>query len=246
MKRRWLRIRNYAEHSKVLVVLMLLICIITACSKTTEQEQQAEEQSSPASKVTVTIEGGSYIPNLSERIEIDWKSGMTVTDSLKQTGIVKISEEDGAIMSVGDVALDTKMGWGIVVNDEELRQPTAMEKIVGPGDTVVVFVKRMDVKTNSLPTAGLTLSIDGGTTIPEMTNTYVVSWKKNMNVNDLIDEFAQISLSDDGKQVLHIGQRKMEKTIDFTLKVNGKKMTVAEGRKLVLQPDDQIEFIITP
>lgn len=246
MKSRWIHIRKYAEHSKVLVVLMLLICVITACSKTSEQEQRAEEQSSPASKVTVAIEGGSYIPNLSEHIGIDWNSGMTVTDSLKQTGIVKISEEDGTIQSVGEVALDAKMGWGILVNDDELRQPKAMNKIVGPGDTIVVYVKRLDVKTNSLPIAGLTLSIDGGTTIPEMTNTYVVSWKENMNVNDLIDEFAQISLSDDGEQVLHIGQRKMENTIEFTLKVNGKKMAVSEGRKIALKPDDRIDFIITP
>lgn len=144
MNSRWMHIRKYAERSKALVALILMMGLIVACSEISEQKRQGEGPSKSTSKVAIHIEGGSYIPNLSENITIDWKSGMTVTDALKQTGIVKISEEDTTILSVGDIALDSKMGWGILVNKKELKLSSAIEKVVGPDDTVVVFVKRLD------------------------------------------------------------------------------------------------------
>lgn len=151
MNNQWMDIRKCAKYSKVFAI-WIVVCLLAACfTPLSKQDSKATEPSYSASKVIIKIEGGSYIPNLSIHTAIDWKSEMTVTDSLKQSGIIKISEEDGSILSVSDVALDTKRAWGILVNGKELEQPQVMEKTVSAGDMIVLFVKQLGEKVKSPP-----------------------------------------------------------------------------------------------
>ncbi|MCY9514766.1 hypothetical protein [Paenibacillus apiarius] len=238
-------IRRVQRRGTLLALLLLLFT--AACSKAPDQNEMiSQEKPVPTPKITIKIDGGSYIPNLSEHISLEWKSGMTVTEALKQSGSVKLAEDHLSIASVGDVSLDTKMGWGILLNDEELRKPESMENSMQPNDSIVVFVKRHDVKTNSAPSPGFTLRIDGGKTVPEITNSYAVSWQEQMKVSDLIGEFALIELSPDGTDVTIIGNHKLDSSVTVNIKVNDTPMQLDKGLEQILQPDDRVELNISP
>ncbi|WP_251576449.1 hypothetical protein [Paenibacillus sp. MER TA 81-3] len=229
------------------LIALLLLLFTAACSKAPDQNDMiSEENPVPTPKIAIKIDGGSYIPNLSEHISLEWKSGMTVSEALKQSGSVKLAEDNITIASVGDVSLDSKMGWGILLNDEELRKPESMESHVQPSDSIVVFVKRHDVKTNAVPSPGFTLRIEGGKTVPEITNSYVVSWQEQMKVSDLVGEFAQIQLSSDGAEVTSIGKKKLDSSVTVNIKVNDKQLQPGEGMEQILEPDDRVELIISP
>ncbi|WP_042228945.1 hypothetical protein [Paenibacillus popilliae] len=229
-----------------LLLLGVLFLVSSACASTVSHRGEQEDTEPPGKKVIVSIDGGTFVPTLSERIVVSYQSPMKLVDVLKQSGTVKVSEDKSTIVSVGDVALDPKMEWGLLLNGKEYVLPFAMDKKLNPDDVVGVFIKKLDVRTNHVAAPGVTLRIDGGTVAPNITNSYLVRWTEELTLKELVRNFAQFSLDEDQKHVLRIGEKEPEATAVLTLKLNDKKLDYSQNAERKLKPDDEIEIKITP
>ncbi|UHA72836.1 hypothetical protein [Paenibacillus sp. 481] len=241
--------RSNLERQALLGWMILILFFLVGCSS---DSKQATSEPLPAAavlkgdEVMIHIDGGTIIPNLSEQLKVPWKQGMTVANTLVYSGRVKLSEDKKEIVSVGDVSLDNKMGWGILINDEQILSTQALSKNVQPSDTIFIFVTEDDVVTNAAPIPGINLSIDGGTTAPDITNTYLVRWEEGLNIDDLLSEFAQIQLSKDGNSVDKIGEIKLASSVQFHIHINKKSVKLKDRASIDLKQDDHVKFTITP
>ncbi|WII35752.1 hypothetical protein [Paenibacillus thiaminolyticus] len=229
-----------------LLLLGVLFLVSSACASSVSHRGEQEDAQPPGKEVIVSIDGGTFVPTLSERIVVSYEQSMQLVDALKQSGTVKVSEDRSAIVSVGDVALDPKMEWGLLLNGKEFVLPFAMDKKLKPDDVVGVFIKKMEVRTNHVAAPGVTLRIDGGTVAPNITNSYLVRWTEELTLQELVQNFAQISLDEDDKHVLRIGEKEPDVKAVFSLKVNDKKLNYNQDAERKLKPDDEIEINITP
>lgn len=134
--------------------VLLIFTFIIGCSHVSNNKESSsiDKKITQIPHIIIQINGDDYVPNLSKRITVDWKKNMTVTDALKQSGIMKLSDEDGTILAVSDVSLDDKMIWGIMINNREFQQLQALEKTLQVKDQITVFVKKID-KKEELPTS---------------------------------------------------------------------------------------------
>ncbi|RJG23974.1 hypothetical protein [Paenibacillus thiaminolyticus] len=229
-----------------MLLLGVLFLVSSACASSVSHRGEQEDAQPPGKEVIVSIDGGTFVPTLSERIVVSYEPSMQLVDALKQSGTVKVSEDKSAIVSVGDVALDPKMEWGLLLNGKEFVLPFAMDKKLRPDDVVGVFIKRLEVRTNHVAAPGVTLRIDGGTVAPNISNSYLVRWTEELTLQELVQNFAQISLDEDHKHVLRIGEKEPDVKAVLSLKVNDKKLDYNRDPERKLKPDDEIEINITP
>ncbi|CAH8714798.1 hypothetical protein M5W83_19050 [Paenibacillus thiaminolyticus] len=229
-----------------LLLLGVLFLVSSACASSVSHRGEQEDAQPPGKEVIVSIDGGTFVPTLSERIVVSYEQSMQLVDALKQSGTVKVSEDKSAIVSVGDVALDPKMEWGLLLNGKEFVLPFAMDKKLKPDDVVGVFIKKMEVRTNHVAAPSVTLRIEGGTVAPNITNSYLVRWTEELTLQELVQNFAQISLDEDHKHVLRIGEKEPDVKAVLSLKVNDKKLNYNQDAERKLKPDDEIEINITP
>lgn len=64
-----------------------------------------------ADDITLTIDGGTFIPDVTRSLHFDYTEGITVLQALESSGIVKLTEDRGKIQSVGEVSLDSTLEW---------------------------------------------------------------------------------------------------------------------------------------
>ena len=229
-----------------LLLLGVLFLVSSACASSVSHRGEQEDAQPPGKEVIVSIDGGTFVPTLSERIVVSYEPSMQLVDALKQSGTVKVSEDKSAIVSVGDVALDPKMEWGLLLNGKEFVLPFAMDKKLKPDEVVGVFINKMEVRTHHVAAPRVTLRIDGGTVAPNITNSYLVRWTEELTLQELVQNIAQIRLDEDHKHVLRIGEKEPDVKAVLSLKVNDKKLNYNQDAERKLKPDDEIEINITP
>ena len=226
---------------------ILGVILFTGCTQASKPQplaMQSIEMKTLAPEVSVFIDGGSYVPNISERIAIEWKSGMTVSQALAHTGTLTLNSDATSIVSVSDISLDPKMTWGVLLNDQEIRTKEQMTMPISEQDQLTVYVKELDVDTSSVVISNVTLSIDGGTVLPSITSTYAVPLEEEVPLVEVLKGFGNISLSDDDRQVVEIDQVKLESNYAVQLSVNNVQVKGSDMSSTMVDADDQIKITV--
>lgn len=228
-------------------LIILGVILLTGCAQSSKPHplvMQNTEMKTLAPEVSVFVDGGSYIPNISERLSIEWKSGMTVSQVLAHTGSLKLNNDATGIASVSDISLDPKMTWGLLLNDQEIRTKEQMNMLVNEHDRLTVFVKELDVDTSSVVISNVTLSIDGGSVLPSITSTYAVPLEEEVSLVEVLEGFGNIVLSTDHRKVIEIDQFKLEPNYSVRLFVNHVQVSGDHMTRTKVKADDEIEITI--
>ncbi|OPA81293.1 hypothetical protein BVG16_02965 [Paenibacillus selenitireducens] len=125
---------------------MLLILLISACSTTAHSDQALQVQKMSVIEevpmITIDINGGKQVPNITNSIHSQFTEGNTLQQLLEGSGLIKLSNDKKNIVSVNDVALDSShLDWGILLNGKELTGDQRMQTVIQKDDILELFIK---------------------------------------------------------------------------------------------------------
>ncbi|MDU0332056.1 hypothetical protein RW092_17920 [Paenibacillus sp. 3LSP] len=201
----------------------------------TPAETQTTEVEHPHD-ITLMIDGGTFIPDVTRNLHFDYIDGLTVRHALASSGIVKFTEDQSAIQSVGEVSLDSALEWGTRLNDKELAS-TNWDQELQMGDKLLVYVKTVDSYEAISPLASLLLIIDGG----GQKKYFVHKYSDNTTVRDLLKHSGMVQFNPNHKSIISVGGYTPKQDEQWILKVNGKKL-LDNGLDMRLKPQDYVEI----
>ncbi|MBM6995652.1 hypothetical protein IM700_008235 [Paenibacillus sp. DXFW5] len=218
--------------------------IVTACAQgqITDQTAPAEAQRTDKEQphdITLTIDGGTFIPDVTRSLHYDYMAGLTARHALESSGIVRFTEDQSAIQSVGEVSLDSTLEWGTQLNDKEL-DPSDWDHELKIGDKLLVYVKTVDSFEAIPQQASLLLIIDGGSPKKKY---YVNKYDDNTTVRDLLKRSGIVQFSPTNKSIVSVGGYTPQENEQWILKVNGKKL-LDTGLDMRLKPQDNVEIVL--
>ncbi len=130
-------------------VLMLSLFIIS-CSTTDHLDSQASVQMSTQAKtvptIAIGINGGNIVPNLTNSVLSKYKEGITLRQLLEGSGVIKLTADGKDIVSVNEVALDSRLHWGILLNGDALTSEKRMDMIIKEDDILEIVVKESTIR----------------------------------------------------------------------------------------------------
>lgn len=228
-----------------------LLCIVSmlllsGCSSATQSEPLTPLSAATITEpeITVVIDGGGFVPSLSEVITVEWKQGMTISQALANTGTVKLKNDASSIATVGDIALDPKMTWGLILNDNEIRNKQKLNDPINLHDQLTVYVKELDVESSSIVIPNITLTIDGGTSLPDITSTYALPLEQQVKLVDVLNEFGNITLSKDHEEIVEINHIDLKNDYVVEIDINGSIVLMSKLSNTVVDEEDHIKITI--
>ncbi len=208
------------------------------------QQAQASEASKP--QVELVIDGGTYVPNVKDRVQIDWHEQLTLREALLSTGKVKMKEDGAGIASVVDVGLDSKTRWSVMLNDKELTARQSFDSVISLNDKITVYAKKLDVGTSGATEPSVTLTIDGGDALNEISNSYLIPWKQSDTLAGVFAEFDLVKLSEDKTRIVQFGKHELDDKYKLSLKVNGEKVQHKDVLNMTINANDHIVLELKP
>ena len=125
-------------------VLMLSLFIIS-CSTTDHLDSQASVPMSAQMKtvptIAIGINGGNIVPNLTNSVLSKYKEGITLRQLLEGSGVIQLTADGKDIVSVNEVALDSRLHWGILLNGDALTSEKRMDMVIKEADILEIVVK---------------------------------------------------------------------------------------------------------
>lgn len=126
----------------LLLILLISACSTTAHSDQTQQVQQMSVIEKAVPMITIEINGGKLVPNITNSIHSQFTEGNTLQQLLEGSGLIKLSDDKTSIVSVNDVALDSAhLDWGILLNGKELTGDQRMQTVIHEQDVLELFIK---------------------------------------------------------------------------------------------------------
>lgn len=222
---------------------LAIFIIASACARgqITDQPAPGEAHTTEVEHhedVTLTIDGGTFIPNVTRNLHFDYIDGLTVRHALASSGIVKLTEDRSAIQSVGEVSLDSALEWGTRLNGKDLPS-AAWDQELEVGDKLLVYVKAVDSYEAIPPMASLLLIIDEG----DQRQYFVHKYNENTTVRDLLKRSGMIQFNPNHKSIISVDGYTPQQDEKWILKVNGKKL-LDNGLDMRLKPQDNVEVIL--
>ncbi|TVX92742.1 hypothetical protein [Paenibacillus agilis] len=234
-------------------ICCLLTLFVMGCSteaNVSEHPSQAalQTQASEVSKqqVELVIDGGTYVPNVKDRVQIDWHEQLTLREALLSTGKIKMNEDGAGIASVVDVGLDSKTKWSVMLNDKEITARQSFDSVISLNDKITVYAKKLDVGTSGATEPSVTLTIDGGTELNEISNSYLIPWKQSDTLAGVFAEFDLVKLSDDKQRIIKFGKHELDEKYKISLKVNGEQMQHKDVLNMTINANDHIVLELKP
>lgn len=241
MKVRVREMRQGHFRTGIIPLLLLLVLIPLSCT-TSKQETQRESMKAAAIEevkdtVVLDVDGGTYIPDLTHHYELNWESGMRVSDVLKASGVIKLSEDQKSIASVSDASLDPNMAWGVTLNDKELLIPQQLNKQVYAKDRLVVYVKKLEVKTSSAAASDITITLQEAQNHAKVhTSTFVIPWETSSKLTDILNQFGPVELSPDHTAIQSIEDDPITEASDVRVSLNGERVDVSKLDAIRIEP----------
>lgn len=217
--------------------------VVSACAQgqITDQPAPAETprtETEQSHDITLTIDGGNFIPDVTRSLHYDYMDGLTARRALESSGIVRFTEDRSAIQSVGEVSLDSTLEWGTRLNEKELASDS-WDQELRVGDKLLVYVKTIDSYEAIPQQASLLLIIDGGNQKKYFVNKY----DDNTTVRDLLNRSGFVQFNSNNKSIVSVGGYAPQENEQWILKVNGKKL-LDTGLEMRLKPQDNVEVVL--
>lgn len=200
----------------------------------TEKQQQYD--------ITLTIDGGTFIPDVTRSLHFDYMEGLTVRQALESSGIVRFTEDRKAIQSVGEVALDSTLEWGVWLNEKEMAS-SGWDQELQVGDEMLVYVKTVGSYSTIPQQASLLLTVNGGSQYPHLKQYYVNKYDENTTVRNLLQRSGIVQFNANNKYIVSVGGYMPKENEQWILKVNDKKL-LDTGLDMRLKPQDNVEIVL--
>lgn len=245
--------RNGHFRTSLILILILLILIPLGCAASDQQMEYTSMKAASKSKdiaaedvVHLIVDGGSYVSSLNHDYQISWHSGMTVADALKTSGVVKLHENQDAVVSVSDVSLDPSMGFSIKLNNKELEIPQQLNKTIYANDKLVIFVEKVKVESSKESKSEITISLKGNKENANKMLTFVIPWPQTAKISVLLDQFGPVKLSTDGSKIISIWDEKISDPSDVRITNNGKVVSTEQLKDTDIAPNSKLTIEWNP
>ncbi|WP_018755082.1 hypothetical protein [Paenibacillus terrigena] len=140
-------------NSKKLILgiyALMLSLFIISCSTTDHLDSEAQvlksTQVNTVPTIAIGINGGNIVPNLTKSILSKYKEGITLRQLLEGSGVIKLTADGKDIVSVNEVALDSRLHWGILLNGNPLTSGKRMDMVIKEDDILEIVVKETKTK----------------------------------------------------------------------------------------------------
>ena len=140
-------------NSKKLILgiyALMLSLFIISCSSTDHLDSQAKVQMSTQMNtvptIAIDINGGNIVPNITNSVLSKFKEGITLRQLLEGSGVIKLTADSKDIVSVNEVALDSRLQWGILLNGNSLTSEKRMDTVIKQDDILEIVVKESKSK----------------------------------------------------------------------------------------------------
>jgi len=140
-------------NSKKLILgiyALMLSLFIISCSSTDHLDSQAtvlmSTQVNTVPTIAIGINGGNIVPNLTNSVLSKYKEGITLRQLLEGSGVIKLTADGKDIVSVNEVALDSRLHWGILLNGYPVTGAKRMDMVIKEDDILEIVVKESNQK----------------------------------------------------------------------------------------------------
>ncbi|GAK39871.1 hypothetical protein PUW24_25350 [Paenibacillus urinalis] len=223
------------RYSFTISAIILLLFIFTGCSSVDKGTSLAEDQT--PGTVELRVEGGSYIPALTQPVQIRINEGLTVHDAIDR--VAEFNEGSNAIASVGSYVLDESLEWRLKLNDEDIGSD-AWGNSLDSKDSLILYIQPIAKIENMEPSA-VTLTIYGGVSQPDLRGSIASLYFPNLTVRDILEKNERIQLTDNKRYVHSIDGYVPLITERWKIEVNNKEL-MDNGLDMVLSPRDEIRL----
>ncbi|MCM3784151.1 hypothetical protein M3231_14300 [Neobacillus mesonae] len=216
-------------------VILLLLIIVSGCSSI-DQETSTAEEGTPGS-VELRVEGGDFIPSLTQPVQIRYDEGLTVYDALDR--VADLSEDSKEIVSVSSFVLDESLQWALQLNDEEIG-PEDWGYSMKDKDSLTLYIQPIAQIEDVKPSA-VTLTIYGGQRNPDLRGTIASLYFPDLTVRDILEKNDRVQLSENKKYIQSVDSYIPLITEKWVIEVNGKEL-MEQGLDMVLSPRDEVRI----
>jgi hypothetical protein len=221
---------------------LVIVFIIGGCSTQTDGSSNARDNEvSDGPTISIRVGDHEQLTKPTDRsLSGSYRKGITIMELLKGSNIATFTEDNSSILSVKNFSLGPGMAWelemdGIMIGHAD------WDHIVGY-DSQLVFTAKS--KTNETPLQTVTLTLNGGSVEVDLHYSYILLFKEDLTVRELLKSCSRVQFTDDNKKVLSVNDYTPLSNEEWKLKVNGKQL-LEDGMDMKLRPQDALEILLT-
>lgn len=221
---------------------LIIIMIVSGCSSALDSKNEGNQSSSISEEPTISIiaSGRELVPKSDRLLNDSYRKGMTISDLLKASGIVRLTEEGTAIHSIKGITLGPDMKWELQLNGNTIKELSSNTPV---NQDLKIVITAKSTATEE-PLQSVILTVNGGNRQVELTHSYVMLFTEDLTVRSLLKSFDKVQLSEDFKNVVSVNDYKPFSNEVWKLKVNGKNL-LENGMDMKLRPQDELEILLT-
>jgi hypothetical protein len=226
-----------------LMLGLVVVFIIGGCSTNADGNSNANNGAAGSEGPTISIRVGDIelLTKPSDRsLSGSYRNGITIMELLKGSNIATFAEDNSSILSVKDFSLESGMIWELQM-DGLIMGNTDWNYTVGY-DSQLVFTAKL--KDHQEPLQTVMMTLNGGSVEVELHHSYIMLFKEDLTVRDLLKSCGMVQLDDGSRNVLSVNDYTPLSNEVWKLKVNGKQL-LDNGMDMKLMPHDVLEIVLT-
>ncbi|WP_313638819.1 hypothetical protein [Paenibacillus sp.] len=226
-----------------LMLGLVIVFIIGGCSTNTNGNSNANNSAAESEGPIISIRVGDneLLTKPSERsLSGSYRNGITIMELLKGSNIATFAEDNSSILSVKNFSLGPEMIWELEM-DGGIIGNADWNNIVGYDSQLIFHAKSKD---HQEPLQTLMLTLNGGSVEVDLHHSYIMLFKEDLTVRDLLKSCRMVQLTDDSRMVLSVNDYTPLSNEVWKLKLNGKQL-LDNGMDMKLMPHDELEILLT-
>ncbi|MBY3617920.1 hypothetical protein HGO21_00010 [Acinetobacter sp. CUI P1] len=226
-----------------LMLGLVIVFIIGGCSTNNDGNSNANNGAVGSEGPTISIRVGDneLLTKPADRsLSGSYRNGISIMELLKGSNIATFAEDNSSILSVKDFSLESGMVWELQMGGQLIGNAD-WNNTVGYDSQLVFTAKSKD---HQAPLQTVRLTLNGGSVEVDLHHTYIMLFKEDLTVRDLLKSCSSVQLADDNKKVLSVDDYTPLSNEEWKLKVNGKQL-LDDGMDMKLRAQDELEILLT-
>lgn len=226
-----------------LMLGLVIVFIINGCSTQTDANSNDNNGAAGSEGPTISVKVGDQelLTKPSDRsLSGSYRNGISIMELLKGSDIATFAEDNSSILSVKDFSLESGMVWELQM-DGQIIGNADWNKVVGYDSQLVFTVKSKD---HQVPLQTVMLTLNGGSVEVDLQHSYIMLFKEDLTVRDLLKSCGRVQMDDGSRSVLSVNDYTPLSNEVWKLKVNGK-LLLDNGMDMKLKPHDVLEILLT-
>ncbi|WP_339319658.1 hypothetical protein [Paenibacillus sp. FSL R10-2734] len=221
---------------------LVFVFIIVGCSSLTDDNSDANNVAAGSEGPTISIRVGDneLLTSPSDRtLSGSYRTGITILELLKGSDIATFAEDNSSILSVNNFSLESGMTWelqmdGLIIGNADWNNTVRY-------DSQLVFTAKL--KNHQEPLQTVMLTLNGGSVEVDLHHSYIMLYKEDFSVSDLLKSSSAVQLSENNREVLSVDDYTPLSNEEWKLKVNGKQL-LDSGMDMKFKSQDVLEILL--